>query len=207
MRPRRRRYGLAFQKALKVAWEAAGYICSERLQPYLPEVVPLLKRHGQLEVDAATESLLGSASVSTIERNLAQNTARFFRSVSSPGGYSFLAARPKGCTSRRLTSRLGESQEHRADPTSIFEGRSAVLARASRVCPGKPLVSSFPSSDDSKKTPGVGQSRLSQHSALFPNQMGVATLGRRRSSIGSSPERSETGVIGDAQSGDIAVID
>jgi len=72
VRPRRRRYGLAFQKALKVAWEAAGYICSERLQPYLPEVVPLLKRHGQLEVDAATESLLGSASVATIERNLAQ---------------------------------------------------------------------------------------------------------------------------------------
>ena len=72
MRPRRRHYGLAFQKALKVAWEAAGYICSERLQPYLPEVVPLVKRHGQLEVDAATESLLGSASVATIERNLAQ---------------------------------------------------------------------------------------------------------------------------------------
>jgi hypothetical protein len=72
VRPRRRRYGLAFQKALKVAWEAAGYICSERLQPYLPDVVALLKRHGQLEVDAATESLLESASVATIERNLAQ---------------------------------------------------------------------------------------------------------------------------------------
>jgi hypothetical protein len=35
-------------------------------------VVPLLKRHGQLEVDAATELLLGSASVATIERNLTQ---------------------------------------------------------------------------------------------------------------------------------------
>jgi hypothetical protein len=43
VRPRRRRYGLAFQKALKVAWEAAGYICSERLQPFLPDMVPLLK--------------------------------------------------------------------------------------------------------------------------------------------------------------------
>lgn len=72
VRPRRRRYGLAFQKALKVAWEAAGYICSERLQPYLPEIVPLLKRHGQIEVDAATLALLESASVATVERNLVQ---------------------------------------------------------------------------------------------------------------------------------------
>lgn len=57
---------------MKVAWEAAGYICSERLQPFLPDLLPLLQRHGQLDIDAETEALLTSASVATVERNLAQ---------------------------------------------------------------------------------------------------------------------------------------
>ena len=72
VRPRRRRYGLAFQRALKVAWEAAGYIWSERLKPFLPDVVPLLRRHGQIDIDAETEALLTSVSVATVERNLVQ---------------------------------------------------------------------------------------------------------------------------------------
>ncbi len=45
-RPGRRRYGLEFRQALKVCWEASGYICAERLQPFLPELLPLLQRHG-----------------------------------------------------------------------------------------------------------------------------------------------------------------
>lgn len=36
-RRRSRLYGLAFQATLRVAWEASGYICAERLQPFLPE--------------------------------------------------------------------------------------------------------------------------------------------------------------------------
>ena len=69
-RPPARRYGIEFRNALKVLWEAAGYICSERLQPFIPELVPLLKRHDQLKIDDATEALLQSASLATIERNL-----------------------------------------------------------------------------------------------------------------------------------------
>ena len=30
--------------ALKVAWEATDYLCSKRLQPFLPELVGILKR-------------------------------------------------------------------------------------------------------------------------------------------------------------------
>ena len=71
-RLRRRRYGLAFERALLVAWEASGYICSERLQPFLGELVPLLEGHEQLRIDDATRELLLQASVSTVERALAR---------------------------------------------------------------------------------------------------------------------------------------
>lgn len=48
----------------------SGYICSERLQPFLPDLLPLLVRHRQLEVDAVTQRLLLQASVATVERAL-----------------------------------------------------------------------------------------------------------------------------------------
>jgi transposase InsO family protein len=67
---RRRRYGLEFQHALKVLWEASGYICAERLQPFLRPLSSLLVRHGQLEVTPELEKQLRSASASTVERNL-----------------------------------------------------------------------------------------------------------------------------------------
>jgi hypothetical protein len=68
---RARRYGPEFQRALVVAWEASGYVCSERLQPFLPELVPLLEQHQDLRIDASTRGLLFQASVSTVERALA----------------------------------------------------------------------------------------------------------------------------------------
>ena len=68
---RARRYGPDFQRALLVAWEASGYVCSERLQPFLPELVPLLEQHQHLRVDDTTRELLLQASVSTVERALA----------------------------------------------------------------------------------------------------------------------------------------
>lgn len=69
--PRRRRYGDSFRSALKVCWEAAGHICSERLQPFLPELVALLEQHGDLYIDDQTRALILKASVSTVERTLA----------------------------------------------------------------------------------------------------------------------------------------
>jgi hypothetical protein len=68
---RRRRYGIPFRDALRIAWEASGYVCSERLQPFLPELVPLLEKHGDLTIDDATRTLLSSASISTVERTIA----------------------------------------------------------------------------------------------------------------------------------------
>jgi hypothetical protein len=59
--PRRRMYGILFREALTVAWEASGYVCSERLQPFLGELVPLLEQHGDLTLDADTRALLLAA--------------------------------------------------------------------------------------------------------------------------------------------------
>ena len=41
-RRRPQRYGVAFRNALKVLWEASGYICAERLAPFLSDLVRLL---------------------------------------------------------------------------------------------------------------------------------------------------------------------
>jgi hypothetical protein len=69
-RVRRKRYGKAFQSALAVVWEASGYICAERLQPFLGDLLALLEAHDQLNPESETKALLLSASISTIERNL-----------------------------------------------------------------------------------------------------------------------------------------
>jgi hypothetical protein len=70
-KPRRRRYGKAFLADLAVLWEAAGYICAERLRPFLPDLLQLLEKHRQLSPRPETKALLLAASTSTISRNLA----------------------------------------------------------------------------------------------------------------------------------------
>jgi len=71
-RVRRRRYSFEFQNALKVLWEASGYICAERLRPFLRPLSLLLVRHGQLELTPELEKQLRMVSTSTVERNLRQ---------------------------------------------------------------------------------------------------------------------------------------
>ncbi len=68
---RTRQYGVPFRDALGVAWEASGYVCSERLTPFLKELVPLLEQHGDLHIDTSTREQLVSASISTVERTVA----------------------------------------------------------------------------------------------------------------------------------------
>ena len=68
--PRAKRYGSGFRSALKVCWEASDYLCTQRLQPFLPDLARILGRHGQLTCSPETIELLASASVATVERNL-----------------------------------------------------------------------------------------------------------------------------------------
>jgi len=56
--------------ALKVDWEATDRLCSKRFHPFLPELVGILKRAGELSVTEEAETQLYRMSPSTIDRIL-----------------------------------------------------------------------------------------------------------------------------------------
>jgi len=55
---------------LRVIWEASDRLCSKRLQPFLPEMVRVLRQHGEQHIDAHEEELLCRMSPATIDRLL-----------------------------------------------------------------------------------------------------------------------------------------
>lgn len=64
------RYGADIQNALRAIWEASDRLCSKRLQPFLPEMVKVLRRHGEQRINASLEAELCRMSASTIDRLL-----------------------------------------------------------------------------------------------------------------------------------------
>ncbi len=69
-RGRPRQYGAAVAEALRVAWEATDRLCSRRLRPFLPELVKILRRHGDRTMTAEIGAELCGMSPSTIDRLL-----------------------------------------------------------------------------------------------------------------------------------------
>jgi len=69
-RGRKRKYGSEVAIALKAVWEASDRLCSKRLKPFLPEMVKVLRRHGEQRIDASIETQLCRMSPSTIDRLL-----------------------------------------------------------------------------------------------------------------------------------------
>jgi hypothetical protein len=55
---------------LEQIWEICGQICSKRLHPFLPEIVKVLERTGELQISAETKLLLLQMSRPTIDRCL-----------------------------------------------------------------------------------------------------------------------------------------
>jgi len=55
---------------LRAIWEASDRLCSKRLQPFLPEMVRVLRQHGEQHIDAHEEELLCRMSPATIDRLL-----------------------------------------------------------------------------------------------------------------------------------------
>ena len=69
-RGRPRQYSAAVIEALRVAWEATDRLCSKRLQPFLPELVKVLRRYGECAIASQIEAQLYRVSPSTIDRLL-----------------------------------------------------------------------------------------------------------------------------------------
>lgn len=85
---RPRLYGLEVMAALRLAWEAADRLCSKRLQPFLPELVGILKGSGELGLSTQTEAQLCRMSASTIDRitrRWRQGKARHGIGTTKPG--------------------------------------------------------------------------------------------------------------------------
>jgi len=85
---RRKKYQGEVVLALERVWEICGRICSKRLQPFLPEMVTVLERCGELCLPQETKTLLLGMSRATIDRCLKR--ARFTqpqhgRSTTKPG--------------------------------------------------------------------------------------------------------------------------
>ena len=55
---------------LRMAWEATDHLCSKRLQPFLPELVPVLRRYGNRPISPEVAAELCRMSPSTIDRLL-----------------------------------------------------------------------------------------------------------------------------------------
>jgi len=68
-RGRPAKYGYVVQP-LKAIWEASDRICSKRLQPFLPEMVKVLRQHGEQHFDNSLERQICQISASTIDRLL-----------------------------------------------------------------------------------------------------------------------------------------
>ena len=69
-RGRRRKYTGSVVAKLTQIWQVCGCICGKRLQPFLPEMVAVLERHGELVLDEETRALLLQMSAATIDRKL-----------------------------------------------------------------------------------------------------------------------------------------
>ena len=67
---RPREYGIETAEALKGVWEASDRLCSKRLQPFISDMVKVLRQHGEQRIDANMEAQLCRMSASTIDRLL-----------------------------------------------------------------------------------------------------------------------------------------
>lgn len=67
---RRPRYGRDVIAALVEVWQASGHICGKRLHPFLPELVEVLERHGELRLAPEVKNKLLQMIRATIDRRL-----------------------------------------------------------------------------------------------------------------------------------------
>ena len=87
-RGRRRLYDQEVVAALVQVWEASGYLCAKRLQPFLPEFLEALERHHQAMAGADVREKLLRMSAATMDRRLQRARSRLGgrgRTTTKPG--------------------------------------------------------------------------------------------------------------------------
>lgn len=87
-RTKPRIYDEAVHERLKEIWSIMDFICGKRLAAILPEVVPVLERHHEIELNGETRTKLLSISAATIDRLLAPERKKWDlrgRSGTKPG--------------------------------------------------------------------------------------------------------------------------
>jgi len=125
-------YGLEAVAALRVLWEAADRLCSKRFRPFLPELMEVLIRNGELSVSEQAKAELCCMSASTIDRLLRRWRLRDPRrglGTTKPGTLlknaipirtfsqwdekrpGFLEVDPVSSTGQALVAHCGESAE------------------------------------------------------------------------------------------------
>lgn len=70
-RTRDRIYDERLVRVLKRVWLIMGFICGKRLKPELKEVIPILEKHKEIELDESVREKLLRISAATIDRVLA----------------------------------------------------------------------------------------------------------------------------------------
>lgn len=86
--PRTPKYDRQVVAALEKCWAVLNAPAGKRLAPMLGELVPLLRRHGELDLDDDTAALLAGMSAATIDRKLAVARSKMLphgRSHTKPG--------------------------------------------------------------------------------------------------------------------------
>ena len=76
-RRRRRIYDGVLLEGLKRIWMILDFVCGKRLAAIIPEVIPVLERHHEIALDAATRQKLLSISPATIDRVLTPERRKF----------------------------------------------------------------------------------------------------------------------------------
>ena len=86
--PRKPIYGAPVIKALQFLWAVQGTPCGRLLAAALPDLVPRLRRLGEVQIDDDTAALLVKVAPATIDRRLAEDRAKLIvrgRSHTKPG--------------------------------------------------------------------------------------------------------------------------
>lgn len=69
------RYDADDREALAVLWEASDRLCSKRLKPLIPILLPALERHGRLDLGIELRDELLTISAATMDRRPASHPA------------------------------------------------------------------------------------------------------------------------------------